>query len=128
MRSRAGYRFALVCTFWIAALTALSGAAQSEVPFTFTVPQSRVIVKVSDPSLLPDAAGCKPNYFKLPPREPLLILSGWLEPAQRYNGLNAFWQGELRSPAYAGALTPTRVEMLREGAWEVVAFDVSVQG
>jgi hypothetical protein len=128
MRSRAGYRFALVCTFWIAALAALSGVAQSEVPFTFTVPQSRVIVKVSDPSLLPDAAGAKPNYFKLARREPLLIVSGWLEPAQQYKGLNAFWQGESRSPAYAGALAPTRVEMLREGAWEVVAFDVSVQG
>jgi hypothetical protein len=129
MRSRAGQRFALLCTVWIVALSTLSGVARSEVPFTFTVPQSRVLVKVSDPSLLPDAAAsAKPNYFKLIRREPLLIVSGWLEPAQQYKGLNAFWEGESRSPVYAGALAPTRVEMLREGAWEVVAFDVSASG
>lgn len=129
MGSRAGHRFALLCTLWIAPLITLSDAARSEVPFTFTVPQSRVLVKISDSSLLPDAtASAKPNYFKLTRRDPLLIVSGWLEPAQRYRGLNAFWQGESRSPAYAGPLAPVRVEMLREGAWEVVAFDVSVPG
>jgi len=82
MRSHAGHGFALLCTFCIIALTALSGVARSEVPFTFTMPQSRVVVKVSDPSLLPDAAAAKPNYFKLTRQEPLLIVSGWLEPAQ----------------------------------------------
>jgi hypothetical protein len=127
MRSRARHRFALLCTFVV--LTALSDVAWSEVPFTFTVPQSRVLVKVSDPSFLPDAtAGAKPNYFKLSRQEPLLIVSGWLEPAQRYKGLKAFWEGELRSPAFAGPLAPIQVEMLREGAWEVVAYDVSIRG
>jgi len=126
MRSRAKHGFALLCTFVV--LTALNDVAWSEVPFTFTVPQSRVLVKVSDPSFLPDAAGAKPNYFKLIRQEPLLIVSGWLEPAQQYKGLKAFWEGESRSPAYAGALAPTRVEMLQEGAWEVVAFDVSLPG
>jgi hypothetical protein len=129
MRSRAEYGFALLCIVGITALTTLSGVARSEAPFTFTVPQSRVVVKISDPLLLPDAAASdKPNYFKLTRRQPLLIVSGWLEPAQQYKGLSAFWDAESRSPAYAGALAPTRVEMLREGAWEVVAFDVSAPG
>ena len=129
MRSRARHRFALLCTFCIVVLTALSSVARSEVPFTFTVPQSRVLVKVSDPSFLPDAAAsAKPNYFKLIRQEPLLIVSGWLEPAPKYKGLKAFWESESRSPAYAGPLAPTQVEMLKEGAWEVVAFDVSIKG
>jgi hypothetical protein len=98
-------------------------------PFTFTVPQSRVIVKVSDPSLRPDdAAPARPSYFKLTRRDPQLILSGWLEPASSYKGLKEFWQSESRSPAYAGALAPTRVEMLKTGPWDVIAFDVSVPG
>jgi hypothetical protein len=127
MRSRARHRFTLLCTFVV--LTALSSVARSEVPFTFTVPQSKVLVKVSDPSFLPDAAAsAKPNYFKLSRQEPLLIVSGWLEPAQQYKGLKAFWEGESRSPAYAGPLAPTQVEMLKEGAWEVVAYDVSIRG
>jgi len=127
MRSRARHRFALLCTFIV--LTAWSGVAWSEVPFTFTVPQSRVLVKISDPSFLPDAAAsAKPNYFKLSRQEPLLIVSGWLEPAQQYKGLKAFWEGESRSPAFAGPLAPIQVEMLKEGAWEVVAYDVSIRG
>jgi uncharacterized protein YbdZ (MbtH family) len=98
-------------------------------PFTFTVPQSQVVVKVSDPSLrLDDAASAGRNYFKLARSDPQLILSGWLEPASSYKGLEEFWQAESRSPAYAGALAPTRVEMLRNGPWEVVAFDVPVPG
>jgi len=116
-----------LCTFVV--LTALSDVAWSEVPFTFTVPQSRVLVKISDPSFLPDAAaGAKPNYFKVIRQEPLLIVSGWLEPAQQYKGLKAFWEGESRSPAFAGPLAPIQVEMLKEGAWEVVAYDVSIRG
>src|SRR5262245_7537233 len=98
-------------------------------PFTFTVPQSRVVVKVSDPSLrLDDASSAGRNYFKLARSDPQLILSGWLEPASSYKGLKEFWRAESRSPAYAGALAPTRVEMLRNGPWEVVAFDVAAPG
>jgi hypothetical protein len=94
-------------------------------PFTFTVPQSQVIIKVTDPAFRDEGAPRpKPNYFYLTRRDPQLILSGWLEPASRYKGLKEFWQSESRSPAYAGALAPTRVEMLRSGPWEVVAFDV----
>src|SRR5215471_5158394 len=76
--------------------------AASSKPFTFTVPQSRVIVRVPDTSLRPDPAGDKPSYFKLMRRDPQLIVSGWLEPAAQYKGLEAFWESEKRSPAYAG--------------------------
>src|SRR5262245_44556685 len=129
MRSHARHRFTLLCTFCIVVLAALSSVARSEVPFTFTVPQSRVLVKVSDPSFLPDAAAStKPNYFKVIRQEPVLIVSGWLEPAPQYKGLKAFWENESRSPAFAGPLAPTEVEMLKEGAWEIVAYDVSIRG
>jgi hypothetical protein len=102
-----------------------AGPAPPGGPFTFTVPESQVIVKVSDPSLRPDdAARTGQRYFKLARRDPLLILSGWLEPAYGYKGLKEFWQSESRSPAFAGALAPIRVEMLQTGPWEVVAYDV----
>jgi len=128
MRFHAGPRFALFCIFFFESLVTLSDMARSEVPFTFTMPQSKVLVKISDPSLLPDAAAVKPNYFKLTRKQPLLIVSGWLEPEQQYKGFSAFWQSESRSPAYAGARAPMRVETLRDGAWEVVAFDVALPG
>jgi len=101
--------------------------APSGGPFTFTMPQSKVIVKVSDASLRPDASN-RPNYFKLTRLAPLLILSGWLEPSARYKGLEAFWEAEKKSPVMQPPLAPTRIEMLREGRWEVVAFDVPLPG
>ncbi|WP_139017449.1 hypothetical protein [Bradyrhizobium sp. STM 3809] len=121
---------ALLCgVVTILALAAVGRPAQSEVPFTFTMPQSQVTLKISEPALRADPVeGARPGYFKLSRAQPLLIVSGWLEPAQQYKGLEAFWAGELRSPALAGARAPTRVETLREGAWEVVAYDVSVPG
>ncbi len=122
-------RFVATALLLVAGLAPAPIHAEPGGPFTFTVPQSTVIVKVSDPSLRPDeAAAVGPSYFKLSRREPQLILSGWLEPASRYKGLKEFWQSESRSPAYAGAGAPTRVEMRRAGPWEVVAFDVPVPG
>jgi hypothetical protein len=51
--------------------------SKSDAPFAFTVPPSRVIVKVSDPALRPDnATSAGQNYFKLERRDPQLILSG----------------------------------------------------
>ncbi|GLH75467.1 hypothetical protein SSBR45G_03750 [Bradyrhizobium sp. SSBR45G] len=129
MRVRFGARAVSLFGAMTAVLGAVSGPAQSEVPFTFTVPQSQVIVKISEPALRSDPVeGARPGYFKLSRARPLLILSGWLEPAQQYKGLEAFWAAELRSPALTGATAPTHVETLREGGWEVVAYDVSVAG
>ncbi len=94
----------------------------SGAPFTFTVPDSRVVVKVSDTALRPGiAAG---NFFKLEKDDPMLTLRGWLEPAARYKGLDALWKEEKQSSIFTGPRAPARVEMLREGAWEVIAFDV----
>jgi hypothetical protein len=97
--------------------------------FTFTVPPSRVVVRIPDTSLRPSAEPSNgPNYFKLERHDPQLIVSGWLEPVAGYKGLDAFWQSESSSPAFAGPLAPTRVEMLHEGRWEVVAYDVALPG
>ncbi|HSB21092.1 MAG TPA: hypothetical protein VLD85_13870 [Anaeromyxobacteraceae bacterium] len=97
--------------------------------FEFTVPESRLVVKIPDIGLRrDDPADGGPRYFKLSRSDPQLILSGWLEPASRYKGLKGFWESESRSPAFAGPLAPARVEMLHVGPWEVVAYDVVVPG
>jgi len=91
-------------------------------PFTFTVPQSRVIVKVSDPMLrADDAARAGASYFKLARRDPQLILNGWLDPTSRQKGLQGFWESEGRGPAYAGA-NPGCSGAIR-GRW--LPFDVA---
>jgi hypothetical protein len=127
MRLAAAAVFFAVCLAPGAALAQGAGPAPATGPFTFTVPASRVAVKVADASLVADAAVAnRPNYFKLTRRAPLLIVSGWLEPAERYKGLDALWEAENRSPVYAGPLAPTRMEKLREGPWDVLAYDVAL--
>ena len=95
-------------------------------PFEFTVPQSRVVVKVPDEDLRRDdpPPGTGPNSFLVSKKTPTLMISGWLEPASQYQGLEAFWKSESSSPSYAGAAAPTRVEMTKVGPWEVVAYDI----
>jgi hypothetical protein len=98
-------------------------------PFEFTVPESEVVVKIPAIGLQPDVD--TPNakrYFRLSRVESSLIVSGWLEPASSYAGLEAFWASERRSPAYAGAGAPARVEFLKDGPWEVVAYEIPVPG
>ena len=47
------------------------GPTTSGAPFTFTVPQSRVVVKLTEPALLPDPTPAdRANYFKLTRRDP----------------------------------------------------------
>jgi hypothetical protein len=99
----------------------------------FTVPESRILLRMPAIGLEPKGgpragAASNPGYFHLARREPMLIVSGWLEPASRYSGLKAFWDEESRSPAYAGAGAPRKVDFLREGAWEVVAFEIPLAG
>lgn len=73
-----------------------------------------------------DAGNEHPGYFLLQrPEPPSLNLSGWLEPAARYQGLDEFWASELMSPTYAGRAL-VRVEKLRVGPWEVMAYDMDV--
>ena len=104
-------------------------AAPGASPLELTVPESRVLVRLPDVGLTSEAStDPSRRYFMLSRREPQLILSAWLEPAEAYRGLEAFWASETRSPAYAGAGAPTNVAKLKEGAWEVVAFDIPVPG
>ena len=106
-----------------------SAAASTNDAFEFSVPQSRVKVRVRDLGLRPDGSpDTERRYFKLSRSNPQFILSGWLEPASGYKGLKDFWESERRSPAYAGAGAPTRVELRQVGSWDVVAFDVVVPG
>ncbi|MCL2713780.1 MAG: hypothetical protein FWD68_04085 [Alphaproteobacteria bacterium] len=96
-------------------------------PFTFTTPQSQVIIKVTDTTLRPASSlPARPGSFRMRRADPHLILTGWLAPASDYKGLKEFWQSESRSPAYAVDLAPIRVEMIKAGPWEVIAFDVSL--
>jgi hypothetical protein len=107
--------------------TTSQAPSTSSGPFTFTTPQSHVIVKVTDPSLHIDNTNPHPNYFRLSRNDPELNLSALLGPASAYKDLK--WLLDTDSSAIAqNGFKPTRVEMLHEGEWEILAYDLRFPG
>jgi hypothetical protein len=124
-----GQAMAVVASVRVERAAAAREAREPGSAFDFTVPQSRVLVRIPAIGLHPDADGAgRPGYFKLSRERPMLIVSGWLEPADAYKGLEAFWEEERRSPAYQGALAPQHVKLTRVGRWEVVSYDIPLDG
>jgi len=92
-------------------------------PFEFTTTKSKLALRINAPRMLESAAGAgsKPNYFALSDRQVSRIVSGWLEPAQRYAGMKKFWAGEAAALARNG-FKPEGVEFAQVGPWEVVYY------
>lgn len=92
-------------------------------PFEFTVPQSKLLLRIADAQMIEDTGGTgsKPNYFKLSDRTTSRILSGWFEPADRYGGREKFWRSESASLTKNG-FKPEGVEFAQIGAWEVIHY------
>ncbi len=90
-------------------------------PFEFTVPQSKLLLRITDAQMIEDGAGSKPNYFQLSDRAVSRILSGWFEPAERYDGLKKFWRGESATLTKNG-FKPEGVEFAQIGDWEVIYY------
>lgn len=100
--------------------------------FEFTVPESRLRLKVTAPGFVSTTERIgggtdHPRYFKLtrnsddPPAA--LVLSGWFEPSSRYRGREKFWAGESRALKKSAWSDPVNVAFLKEGNWEVIAYD-----
>ncbi|MBX3735759.1 MAG: hypothetical protein KF715_03640 [Candidatus Didemnitutus sp.] len=90
-------------------------------PFEFTVPQSKLLLRISDAQMIEDSADSKPNYFKLSDRTVSRIASGWFEPAERYDGLKEFWHGESAALTKNG-FKPQGVEFAQLAGWEVIFY------
>lgn len=82
--------------------------------FVFTRPQSKL--RVEFPNVKAEMA--REGYFLGGIDSLHINVSGWLEPEQRYRGLEKFWAKESRGKI-AGTLG-------REGAWETVAYKIDL--
>lgn len=81
-------------------------------PFVFTRPQSKL--RVGFPKLNLKVEVEREGYFLGGITPEAINISGWLEPAHRYNGLEKFWAKES-----GGKITGT---LGREGDWETVSY------
>ena len=99
--------------------------------FVFTVPESHLRLKIPASGLVQDTERIggstdSPRYFKLTRHSPDLILSGWLEPAHRYDGLQKLWAGETVAWGKNGLPRAENVEFFKAGDWEIVGYEIAV--
>lgn len=95
--------------------------------FDITVPPSHVVLQVprGDLSNMPPSgqgAAGSPRYFLLQGTQGL-SMSGWIEPARMYKPLADLMPADFKKLAAMGFGKPLRVETLRVGAFDVVAYD-----
>lgn len=94
--------------------------------FEFSVPESKLILRIPSANLSADTTRIgggtnNPRYFKLSDATTSRILSGWFEPAARYDGIKKFWRNESAALAQSG-FKPEGVEFAQIGPWEVVHY------
>ena len=97
--------------------------------YELMVPVSRLSVTIPKGQLVPSKSGAgsdSPRYFSLQdPRG--LVISGWFEPDQSFEGMDPFWAGEQRSLIQNG-LKIQNVIREKIGKWQVVFYDVPLLG
>ena len=103
---------------------------EKEGVYELSVPVSRLSLTIPRGQLLPskssaDAGG--PRYFSFEDRKLSLIISGWFEPEQAFEGMDAFWTGEQRSLTQNG-IQIQNVNRERIGSWQVVLYEIRLPG
>jgi len=124
---------ALMCLF----LWAFAGCSPSSVEirqrgeaYEITVSPSNVVLILPQGDWAPskvakDGAATSPTYFALEDGKGLM-LSGWLEPAERYSGLKPLWEGDCKAWKEHGAPEPLNVTFTKIGDWDAVLYELSM--
>ena len=62
-----------------------------------------------------------PRYFYFVDRS--FNVSGWFEPAEKFSGVQKFWEGETRALRENGLPAPADVAFKKVNAWEAIIYD-----
>jgi hypothetical protein len=90
------------------------------------VPASRVYMIVPRGRLTPadnpaGGAASSPRYFYFVDRA--FNLSGWFEPADKFSGVQSFWETEMRAWSQRGLPAPLDVQFKKVGEWNAIIYD-----
>jgi hypothetical protein len=94
--------------------------------YELTVPVGRLMLTIPKGHFVqssPAAGSSSPRYFFLEDKQAGVIVSGWFEPAQGFQGMETFWAGE-RDDLKAHGFEPEDVVLDGAGKWKIVAYDV----
>ena len=97
--------------------------------YVLSVPVSSLIMTIPKGGLAPQQGGStSPRYFYFREKGTSLIISGWFESAQRFRGVKELWAEQAAANKQHKLPEPQNVAFDRVGNWEVVSYDMNVQG
>jgi len=110
-----------------------NASADPDAPIEFTVPDSRwrlvlALEGLERRSFHGDVKSGGSGYFIVTRINPNLNLSGWFEPASRYDGIRKLWQRDSEAMNKGGAPKPQNVTFGKEGDWETVSYALPLPG
>lgn len=98
---------------------------------TMSVPVSRITISLPRGSLErnggPSAgSAASPRYFRFDDPKQGIIVSGWFESANQFEGFEKFWKAEFQSMKKNGVNVKGSPDVVRVGPWIAAAYDVDV--
>lgn len=131
-RSLAAAVFALtLCGPSLAQQQDVLTVTSTEKAYVLTLPESRLEMRLPRSGLeklpAPGAgSAANPRYYFFGNAAAGIFVSGWFEPASRFQGMQSFWAQETTAWKQRGLPQPRDVEFNRLGNWELVyyAFDL----
>jgi hypothetical protein len=88
-----------------------------------TAPASGIVMLLPRAGLRKVAGLERPGYFHFTDQARRLVVSGWFEPAERFRGVETFWEDERRNPALKD---PQDVTFTKVGNWDAILYDLRV--
>jgi hypothetical protein len=104
--------------------------AEKDGAYELSVPVSRLSLAIPKGQLLPSKSSAdngNPRYFLFEDQKRSLIISGWFEPEQSFNGMDSFWSGEQRSLSQNG-IQIENIKREQFASWQVVLYDIQLPG
>lgn len=104
---------------------------ETESSFIVTVPISQVVMEVPKGTLIMKSewkgtSYSHPRYFIFKASHRALILTGWFEPAQAFEGLENHWASENQAWKKNGLPEPLNVVIDETGIWQTVMYEMDV--
>jgi hypothetical protein len=136
-----GRAYAWICAAGLRASAALAAdpadatllATETADRIELTVPVSRLILSFPKGSLAAVAgertgAQAHPRYFHYADANSGLVVSGWIESSDAFEGFRKFWIGELAAMKKSGMPPTTPPVAVEAGEWIGIAYEIALPG
>ncbi|MDA8125567.1 MAG: tetratricopeptide repeat protein [Deltaproteobacteria bacterium] len=101
--------------------------------YVLTVPLSKVVLKFPKKSFILDTPRLgggtnSPRYFQFIDTKTGIIVSGWFEPARRYQGSQKNWEIREKAIIEHGLPASENISLMKEKEWEIILYTSKATG